>query len=159
MPKFRLILDPEGAAVDVDDASSWIAEYKSGGEALFRTGWASLPVGGSAVRIYGSCGSVAWQLDPTTRRREQLLAWTIDEAAPRILMEFAPPFDARFDEGPYPMGLLARYNATLVQGFVNDIRNGRGSAPSFEDGLAVQRVLRAIRTSMDEERWADVEAD
>jgi predicted dehydrogenase len=147
------------AAVDVDDASSWIAEYRSGGEALFRTGWASLPVGGSGVRVYGSRGSLAWQLDPTTRRREQLLAWTVDEAAPRTLMEFAPPFDARFDEGPYPMGLLARYNTSLVEGFVNDVRNGWGSAPNFEDGLAVQRVLRAIRTSMDEERWADVEAD
>ncbi len=146
------------STVDVDDASSWIAEYRSGGEALFRTGWASWPVGGGGVRVYGSRGSLAWQLDPTTRLREQLLAWTADDAAPRTLMEFAPPFDARFDEGPYPMGLLARYNTKLVEGFVQDVGNGRGSGPSFEDGLAVQRVLRAIRTSMDEQRWANVEA-
>jgi predicted dehydrogenase len=148
-----------GGTVDVDDAASWIAEYTNGGEALFRTGWASLPVGGGGVRVYGSRGSLGWQLDPTARRREQLVAWAIDEPAPRVLMEFAPPFDARFDEGPYPMGLLARYNARLVEGFVHDLRNGRGSAPSFEDGLAAQRVLQAVRTSMDEQRWADVEAD
>ena len=147
------------AVVDVDDAASWIAEYANGGEALFRSGWASLPIGGGGARVYGSRGSLAWQLDPTTRRSEKLLAWTIDEPAPRVLFDFTPPIDVRFDEGPYPMGLLARYNAGLVDAFINDIRTGRGSAPSFEDGLAAQRVLAAIRTSLDEQRWVDVEAN
>src|SRR5581483_4406271 len=32
-------------AVELDDDASWIATYESGGEALFRTGWASFPVG------------------------------------------------------------------------------------------------------------------
>jgi len=144
-------------AVDVDDAASWIATYESGAEALFRTGWASLPVGGGGVRIYGSRGSLAWQLDPTTRRSEKLLASTLAEPEPHVLLDFAPPFDPQTDAGAFPLGLLARYNKRLVDSFVNDIRAGHASGPTFEDGLAAQRVLAAIRTSLDERRWVEIE--
>lgn len=150
----------EGGApgtVDVDDASSWIATYRSGGEALFRTGWASLPIGGGGVRVYGSRGSLAWQLDPTTRRSEQLIAATIDDPEPRALLDFTPPYDPAIDAGSFPLGLLARYNARLVERFVADIRTNSNTGPSFADGLAAQRVLAALRTSLDEGRWVAVE--
>ena len=146
----------ERRRVDVDDVSSWIAEYASGGEASFRMGWASLPVGGGGVRIYGSRGSLAWVQDLTGRRSETLLAATVDRPEPRVLFEFAPPHDARFDDGEFPLGLYARYNAGLVDSFVADIKAGRATSPSFADGLAVQRVLTALRISLDEGRWADV---
>ncbi|MBI4279568.1 MAG: Gfo/Idh/MocA family oxidoreductase [Armatimonadetes bacterium] len=143
--------------VDADDAASWIAVYERGGEALFRTGWASVPIGGGGLRVYGSRGSMAWQLDPTTRRSEKLLARTVEDPEPRVLLEFAPSFDARFDEPPYPIGLIARYSARLMEAFLSDLRQGRPSSPDFEDGLAAQHVLAAIRTSLDEGRWAKVE--
>lgn len=150
----------EGGApgrVDVDDASSWIGTYRGGGEALFRTGWASLPIGGGGVRVYGSRGSLAWQLDPTTRRSEQLVAATIDDPEPRVLLDFTPPYDPAIDAGSFPLGLLARYNARLVERFVADIRANSNTGPSFADGLAAQRVLAALRMSLDESRWVAVE--
>ena len=145
--------------VDVDDATSWIATYRHGGEALFRAGWASLPIGGGGIRVYGSNGSLAWQLDPTTRRSEKLIVSTIDAPEPRVDFEFQPPFDPKTDTGVHPLGLLARYNARLDASFVDDVRAGRVSGASFDDGLAAQRVLGAIRKSLDEQRWVDVEAE
>jgi predicted dehydrogenase len=144
------------SSVDVDDAASWIAHHVGGTESLFRTGWSSLPIGGGGLRVYGSHGSLAWQLDPTTRRHEYLVGATVDRPEPATLFEFSPPFDAATDSGPFPLGLSARYNAGLIQSFVTDIRRGQATGPSFADGLAAQEVLAGIRTSLDESRWVDV---
>lgn len=142
--------------VDVDDASTTIATFVNGGEASFQKSWSSYPVGGGGFRIYGSRGSLAWQQDLTTRKSECLIAATVDNPEPHVLFEFTPPFDARTDEGVFPLGLLARYNRRLIDSFMEDIAAGRSSGPSFEDGLAVQQVLSAIRTSLDDERWVTV---
>ena len=142
--------------VDVDDQASWIGVYRDGGEATFRTGWASLPVGGGGVRVYGTQGSLAWQPDPTTRRSEALIGATLDHPDPHTLVEHAPPFDPRFDAGAFPLGLFARCNDGLIASFLADIRSGTTTGPDFGDGLAAQRVLTAIRISMDESRWVDV---
>ncbi|MHB8731462.1 MAG: Gfo/Idh/MocA family protein [bacterium] len=144
------------AAVDVDDVSAWIAVYRSGGQALFRAGWASLPVGGGGLRVYGRTGSLAWQLDPTTRKSERLLVTTLAEPEARVLFEFDAPPTPQDDSGWTPLGLLAHYNARLDAGFIDDIRRGHPTGPTFDDGLAAQHVLAAIRTSLDEGRWADV---
>jgi predicted dehydrogenase len=144
--------------VDVDDVSAWIGVYQSGGQALFKAGWASLPVGGGGMRVYGRTGSLAWQLDPTTRRTERLIASRLTDPEPRVLLEFDAPPVPEDDSGWMPLGLLAHYNARLDAGFIDDIRNGRATGPTFEDGLAAQRVIAAIRTSLDEARWVDVGA-
>ncbi len=142
--------------VDVDDVAAWIGVYDGGGQATFRMGWASLPVGEAGLRVHGPRGSLAWLPDPVTRGRETLLAATVDDPVPRTIFEYEPPYDATFDEGVFPVGLAGRYNARLVDGFIADIRAGRATGPSFDDGLAAQRVLAAIRSSLDEERWAAV---
>ena len=144
------------ARVDVDDVSAWLATYTHGGEASFRMGWASLPVGGGGVRIYGSRGSLAWVQNPSGHPGESLLAATLDRPDPHLLFEFAPPHEPRFDGGDFPLGLYARYNAGLVASFMADIKRGQATSPSFDDGLAVQRVLDALRVSLDDERWTAV---
>ncbi len=144
------------SVVDVDDISAWIAVYANGGQALFKAGWASLPVGGGGLRVYGRTGSLAWQLDPTTRRTERLLASTIAEPEPHVVFEFEAPPAPEDDTGWMPLGLLADYNTRLDAGFIDDIRSGHTTGPTFDDGLAAQRVLAAIRTSLDERRWVDV---
>ncbi len=143
-------------AVDVDDMTAWIGVYANGGDATFRTGWASQPIGGGGVRIYGSRGSLAWQPDPTTRRSEVLIGASTNAPEPTVLLDHTPDFDPVIDSGPFPLGLFARYNAGLIDSFIRDIRAGRVTGPSFDDGLAVQRVLAGIRTSLDEGRWVEV---
>ena len=145
--------DGKTATIDADDACSWIGEYVSGAQALFRSGWASLPPGGGGLRLYGSQGSLAWQLDPTTRQRERLLAVTPDNPEGQILFEYEA---SSWDDDAMPLGLLSDYNANLAAAFITDLREGTVSAPTFNDGLAAQRVLAAIRTSLDESRWVDV---
>ena len=143
-------------AVDADDMAAWVGEYATGAQALFRTGWASLPVGGGGLRIYGSRGSLAWQLDPTGRRTERLLAATAEQPEPHEVFAFTPPYDEALDGGPWPIGLLARYNERLVGGFIEDIHAGRQRGPSFADGLAAQAVLEAVGASLAEGRWVTV---
>ncbi len=147
------------AQVTTDDTCTWIATYAHGGEASFRTGWASLPVGGGGMRVYGTKGSLAWEMDAATRRSERLLGATLQEREPQILYEFTPPYDPRTDSGTFPLGILARYDERLVTSFAADIRAGRASSASFADGLAAQKVLAAIRLSLDENRWVDVEQE
>jgi predicted dehydrogenase len=142
--------------VDVDDACAWIGAYTNGGQALFRTGWSSLPIGGNGVRVHGTRGAVAWQQDGN-RRAERVVACTLEQPEPRTVFEFEPPFDAAVDEGAFPLGLLARYNQRLVSSFVADIRAGCATGPTFDAGLSAQEVLAAIRTSLDESRWVTVE--
>ena len=140
--------------VDVDDIAAWIGEYESGGQALFRSGWASLPVGSSGMRIYGSKGTLLWQ--QVGRTSESLLAVTKEDPEDRTLLEYSPPYDPAINDGPFPLGILFHYNRRLAESFIRDIRRGETSWPSFADGLAAQKVLAAIRASLDEERWADV---
>jgi predicted dehydrogenase len=142
--------------VDVDDAASWIGVYSNGGQALFRTGWASLPIGGTGLRVYGSHGALAWQQDGN-RRSERVIGCTIDSPEPQVLFEFQRDYEPSLDDGSFPLGLLGRYNQRLVEGFIEDIRAARSSGPTFEDGLAAQEVLDALRTSLDEGRWVDIE--
>ena len=152
----RPLADGERGMVDVDDQASWIGVYANGGDATFRTGWASLPIGGGGVRLYGSLGSLAWQPDPTTRRSESLIGATLDQPEPQVLFEHAPEFDPRFDAGAFPLGLFARYNDGLIASFLHDIRSRQSTGPNFGDGLAAQRVLAAVRRSLDDAQWVDV---
>lgn len=139
--------------VELDDDASWIATYERGGEALFRTGWASYPVGGGGTQVFGTKGTLGWH---ASRDREALLAATPDEPEPHPVFEYAPPPDPTYDAGSHPIGLLGRYNVRLAASFIADIRAGQVSWPSFEDGVRAQRVLDAIRVSLDERRWVDI---
>ncbi|HYI14352.1 MAG TPA: Gfo/Idh/MocA family oxidoreductase [Thermomicrobiales bacterium] len=143
--------------VDGDDLASWIGEYASGGQALFRSGWASLPVGTGGMRVYGSRGTLLWE--QRGRASEALLIATHDDPEPQTVLEYVPPYDPVADDGPFPLGIYARYNRRLAESFVSDIRAGQATAPTFADGLAAQRVLAAIRASLDGARWVDVDGD
>lgn len=143
------------ATIDTDDTAAWIGEYAAGGQALFRSGWASLPVGATGMRVYGTQGTLLWQ--QTGRGSESLVAAMLEDPQDRILHTFKPPYDPAINDGPFPMGILFHYNRRLAESFIRDIRDGATTWPSFADGLAAQRVLAAIRTSLDEARWAEVE--
>jgi predicted dehydrogenase len=144
------------AVVTMDDTASWITQHESGVEGLFRTGWASLPIGGGGLRVYGTKGSLAWQLDATGRQHEYLLASMVDQPTTETLLEFTASSERGQGEESFPLGLLADYNQRLVRSFVDDIRRGRGSDPSFANGFEAQKVLAAIRTSLDEHRWVEL---
>jgi predicted dehydrogenase len=145
------------ATVETDDVASWIGEYASGGQALFRAGWANLPAGSGGVLLYGSKGTLHWRQH--SRVNESLLLATVDDPEPRVVLEFAPPVDPALDSDTLVMGIYAHYNRNLAESFLRDIRAGATSWPTFADGLAAQRVLAAIRTSLDASRWVDIAAD
>jgi predicted dehydrogenase len=140
--------------VDGDDVADWLGVYASGGQALFRSGWASWPVGVAGMRVYGTAGTLCWE--QRGRDAEALLAATRDQPETQTLLEFAPP-RAAHDDATFPLGIYSHYNRRLAESFVRDIRAGAASWPTFADGLAAQRVLAALRVSLDERRWVDIE--
>ena len=81
------------AKVETDDVASWIAEYASGGQALFRTGWTNLPAGSGGVVLYGSQGTLYWRQH--SRVSESLLLATVDDPEPRVVLEFSPRLTPR----------------------------------------------------------------
>ena len=95
-----------------------------------------------------------------TRRQPEIGArYRLYPRLPRttVLFEFQPDYDPSLDDGSFPLGLLGRYNQRLVESFIEDIRAGRASGPTFEAGLAAQEVLEALRTSLDEGRWVHID--
>ena len=61
----------------------------------------------------------------------------------------------------WPPGHLIGYEHGFthqVVDLVNDIAAGQDPAPSFADGLQVQRVLAAIETSSDTDSWQEIPA-
>ncbi|HUZ02100.1 MAG TPA: Gfo/Idh/MocA family oxidoreductase [Thermomicrobiaceae bacterium] len=143
------------AAVDVDDAATVIAVHAGGAESVVRVGWASYPVGGDGLRVYGSRGSLAWELDPSTHRAERLLRSTPGSAEPEVLTELTVSWDPDAADGA--LGLSARYNAGLVRSFVDDVRSGIQTSPSFRDGLRAQAALAAVRRSLDAGAWVEID--
>jgi predicted dehydrogenase len=150
----RPLPDGGSAPVDLDDVASWIGTYASGGEALFRSGWASLPAGSGGMRVFGDRGTLYWQ--QTGRQSEALIAATPDDPESRTLYEFNPPPDPATAGGVFPLGIYSHYNRRLAESFVHDIRAGRTTWPTFANGLAAQRVLHALGVSLAEQRWVDV---
>lgn len=106
------------------------------------------------MRVFGDRGTLYWQ--QTGRQSEALIAATIEEPDSRTLYEFTPPRDPATAGGGFPLGIYSHYNRRLAESFVHDIRAGRTTWPTFADGLAAQRVLHALGTSLAERRWVDV---
>ncbi len=117
------------AAVDGDDAASWIAEYANGGQALFRSGWTSLNVGSGATRIYGSKGTLLWEQHGRTS--ESLLAITSDDREGRTLLEYAPPREPAIDAGPFPIGISYHYTRRLDASFIQRYPSWSGLLAEF----------------------------
>ena len=142
--------------VDVEDAASWLAAFVGGTQGSFLTSWSTLPVGGGGVRVYGTHGSLAWQPDPTLRAGEQLIGATVEAPEPAVLLDYQTRIPVT-DDGDRSIGISADYNDWLVASFIEDIVSGQSSGPDFVDGLAVQRVLAALRGSLDCGQWTAVD--
>jgi predicted dehydrogenase len=128
-----------GGRVTVDDAAAFVARLSGGALATFE---ASRVAAGrkNALRIelYGTDGSIAFDLE---RLNE------LEVSGQRVLVtESSDPYLDAW----WPPGHVLGWDATFVhqaRDLVVSIAAGSDPAPSFADGLQVQRVLEAVARS------------
>jgi predicted dehydrogenase len=142
----------------VDDAAVFLAEFRSGALGVFEaTRFAHGRKNAIRIEINGSAGSLAFDFE------DMNLLHYFDGAEPdrtagfrRILVTEA---DHPYVSAWWPPGHLLGYEHAFthqVVDLVRDIAEGTDPAPSFADGLQVQRVLAAVETSSDTDSWQEI---
>ena len=139
----RPLLDGSGiGAVDVDDATTFLAAYENGATGVVdATRFATGRRNHQRISIYGDKGSLVYQNGPE----------------PRLEIS-AEPFSNDGSETlvPVPARLLEA-SRSHVPPFVDSILDGAPvNFPTFEDGLRAQEVLEAAEVSYTEDRWVSL---
>lgn len=147
---------PDGSgtgAVDVDDSCAWLMEFASGAHGVAHAGWAiaGRPPG-LDLRVFGSNGAVACVLSDDLPGSESL---SVADADGQRFVPAEVPERLRAPLPPSEQWPL-RFHQNLIRHFVEEIRTGSGRVPTFEDGVAAQRLLGAALASMAEDRWVRI---
>lgn len=148
----------ERGLVTVDDAAAFLAHFRGGALGVFEaTRFANGRKNAIRIEVNGSRGSLAFDFEDMN----VLHFYDGDDDAAtagfrRILVtEPEHPYVAAW----WPAGHLLGYEHGFthqVVDLVTDIAAGTDPAPSFADGLQVQRVLAAVETSSNDNAWQDV---
>ena len=146
-------------SVTVDDAALFVGRLSGGALASFEaTRFATGRKNSMRIELNGSHGSLAFDFESMNE------LWFHDNTLPaeeagfrRVLVtEGGHPYVGAW----WPPGHGLGYEHTFtheVKDFLEAIGEGRDPAPSFADGLRVQRVLAAVEASAaDESRWTAI---
>jgi predicted dehydrogenase len=146
--------------VTVDDAALFIGRTAGGATASFEaTRFANGRKNALRIEVNGSMGSLAFDFEAMNE------LWFYDHtldggtAGFRRILVTEP--DHPYAGAWWPPGHLLGYEHTFtheVADLLTAIGTGTDPAPSFADGLQVQRVLEAVvRSAADDSRWTPVE--
>jgi predicted dehydrogenase len=146
--------------VTVDDAATFLADFRGGAMGVFEaTRFASGRKNAIRIEINGSAGSLAFDFEDMNVLH--FFDGTEDSGTAgfrRILVtEAEHPYAGAW----WPPGHVIGYEHGFVHqavDLVRDIAAGTDPAPSFADGLQVQRVLAAVETSSDNDSWQEIPA-
>ena len=148
----------ERGPVTVDDAASFLATFASGALGVFEaTRFATGRKNGIRIEINGSRGSVAFDFEDMN----VLQFFDATEAAEtagfrRILVtEPTHPYVGQWWPAGHGLGYEHGFTHQVVD-LVTAIADGTDPAPSFADGLQVQRVLDAVETSSETRTWQEI---
>jgi len=149
--------DPDGDGtrpVTTDDEYSALIEFENGAEGVLEgSRIATGRKADNAIEIYGSEGALKFSL---RRLNELQVKGPEDRGYQQILVTD--------DDDPYmdrwwPAGHIIGWEHTFVHEnyeFLSAVADRRRHRPDFEDGVAVQRVVEAIRESDDRGEWVQV---
>ncbi|GAA5145588.1 Gfo/Idh/MocA family oxidoreductase [Nocardioides marinquilinus] len=150
----------EMGRVTVDDAASFLARFTGGAAGVFEaTRFATGRKNAIRLELNGSRGSLAFDFEDMNVL-EFFDAEEDDETAGfrRILAtEPTHPYVGAWWPPGHGLGYEHGFTHQVVD-LVHDLAGGRPPAPSFADGLQVQRVLAAVETSSDTRSWQQVPA-
>lgn len=141
--------DAERGPVTVDDAAAFTARFADGAIGVFEaTRFATGRKNALRLEINGTRGSLAFDFEDMNVL--ELFDATDDPAVAgfrRIMVtEASHPYIAAWWPPGHGLGYEHGFTHQVVD-LVTDIAKGADPAPSFADGLAVQRVLAAIEAS------------
>lgn len=145
----------EMGEVTVDDASIFLARFASGAVGTFEaTRFAAGRKNKNSFEINGSKGSIVFNME----RMNELEYYSADDPEDvrgfRVIQttDSAHPYTGNY----WPVGHIIGYEHTfinLMHDVLNDFAAGRPTHPSFEDGLACQKVLDAVDRSSKSGAW------
>ena len=150
--------DSERGPVTVDDAAAFTARFVGGTIGVFEaTRFATGRKNALRLEINGTDGSLAFDFEDMNVL--EFFDATKDPSIAgfrRILVtEATHPYVAAWWPPGHGLGYEHGFTHQVVD-LVTDIAKGADPAPSFADGLAVQRVLAAVETSATARSWQDV---
>jgi predicted dehydrogenase len=150
----------ERGPVTVDDAAVFLATFRSGALGVFEaTRFATGRKNAIRIEINGSLGSLAFDFEDMN-----LLHYydaTDDSRIAGFRRILATEPDHPYVGAWWPPGHLLGYEHGFthqVVDLVTAIAEGTDPAPSFADGLQVQRVLAAVETSSTTRQWQEIPA-
>jgi len=146
--------------VTVDDAAAFLAQFRGGALGVFEaTRFANGRKNAIRIEINGSRGSLAFDFE------DMNVLHFFDGDDPSATAGFrrilATEGDHPYVAAWWPPGHLLGYEHAFthqVVDLVTDIAKGADPAPSFADGLQVQRVLAAVEASSLSSSWHDIPA-
>ncbi len=148
------------AKVTVDDAVSCIGRFKSGAVAnLEATRFAAGRKNHICVEINGTKGSLFFDFEDMNRLKFFDRTLAPDRQGFRDILVTEPGGVHPYAGQWWPPGHIIGYEHTFVHAvadFVDACAAGKSVQPTFEDGLANQRVLEAVDQSARTRQWVKV---
>jgi predicted dehydrogenase len=146
--------------VTVDDAAAFLARFGGGAQGVFEaTRFATGRKNAIRIEVNGSHGSLAFDFEDMNLLHFYDARDDAATAGFRRILVTEP--DHPYVHAWWPPGHLLGYEHGFthqVVDLVNAIAAGEDPAPSFADGLQVQRVLEAVEQSSDKRSWQEVGA-
>ena len=148
----------ERGPVTVDDAAIFLARFGSGALGVFEaTRFATGRKNAIRIEINGSKGSLAFDFEDMNLLHFYDATEPAETAGFRRILatESVHPYVAAW----WPPGHLLGYEHGFthqVVDLVTAIAEGTDPAPSFADGLQVQRVLKAVEDSSTSRQWQEI---
>jgi predicted dehydrogenase len=150
----------ERGPVTVDDAAVFLATFRSGALGVFEaTRFATGRKNAIRIEINGSLGSLAFDFEDMNLLHFYDATDDSRTAGFRRILVTEP--DHPYVGAWWPPGHLLGYEHGFthqVVDLVTAMADGTDPAPSFADGLQVQRVLAAVETSSTSRQWQEIPA-
>ena len=148
----------ERGPVTVDDAASFLATFSSGAMGVFEaTRFATGRKNAIRIEVNGSLGSLAFDFEDMNVLEYFDARDDAEHAGFRRILatEAGHPYVAAWWPPGHGLGYEHGFTHQVVD-LVHSIAAGEDPAPSFADGLNVQRVLAAVETSSDTRTWQEI---
>jgi len=148
----------ERGPVTVDDAASFLATFRSGAMGVFEaTRFATGRKNAIRIEVNGSLGSLAFDFEDMNVLEYFDARERADVAGFRRILATEPshPYVAAWWPPGHGLGYEHGFTHQVVD-LVEAIAAGGDPAPSFDDGLQVQRVLAAVELSSDTRTWQEI---
>ncbi|MDD5627010.1 MAG: Gfo/Idh/MocA family oxidoreductase [Patescibacteria group bacterium] len=144
--------------VTVDDATLFLARFVNGAVATFEvTRFATGRKNYNRFEINGSKGSIVFNLE----RMNELEYYNVDDPEGlqgfRVIQVTDPSHP--YMQAWWPPAHIIGYEHTFIHqvyDLMQAIASDKQASPNFEDGLECQRVLEAVKCSIEDDKWVQI---